>query len=157
MSIISSSADLFQPQADGRRWIIERHTDHLGVVRERGPYLADASYDPDGDLASRAAEMNAALAAGELSRDVAEIAEVETPRVSTEFCTRAQLAARLREAFMAARGVRALRIGAYIDANLTDAQLKTLFSLTNAQVTALRTKLDDMAARLAAVNSEVGQ
>jgi len=41
MSIVSSTYTVGHAQADGRRWVIERHTDHLGAVHERRYKAAD--------------------------------------------------------------------------------------------------------------------
>ena len=75
---------------------------------------------------------------------------------SFNYSTVAQLRARMRQEFKTATGRRLHRIATWMNANLTDAQLKNIFSLTDPQTAALRTKLQNMAARLAAFDAEVG-
>ena len=70
--------------------------------------------------------------------------------------TPTQLAQRLRERFRGASRLEALQIARFFAA-LTDAQLKALFSLTNAQTTALRTKLTDMMATVDKIRTAAGQ
>ena len=55
--------------------------------------------------------------------------------------TPAQNLAELRLRFRESSGVETLRIAAWLHANLTVAQIKNLFSLSDAQVTALRIRL----------------
>ena len=70
--------------------------------------------------------------------------------------TRTQLAQRLRERFRGASRLEALQIARFFAA-LTDTQLKALFSLTNAQTTALRTKLTDMMTTVDRIRATVGE
>ena len=66
MPIVSSTqiVDAHQQQTGGR-YVIERHTDELGVVYQVGPYLAPDGYDTAARLASRAVEISAQLAEAE--------------------------------------------------------------------------------------------
>ena len=68
----------------------------------------------------------------------------------------AQFRQKLRQEFQTATGRRLHKIAAYIDGNFTDAQLKNGFNLTDAQTAALRTKLQNMSARLNAFDTEAG-
>lgn len=77
--------------------------------------------------------------------------------LSFKFSTAAQLRARLRQEFRESRGVRLHRIAAWADANLTDAQLKNVFGLTDPQTAALRSRLQAMRARIEACDAEVGE
>jgi len=70
--------------------------------------------------------------------------------------TPTQLAQRLRERFRDASRLEALQIARFLAA-LTDAKLKALFSLTNAQTTALRTKLTDMMTTVDRIRATVGE
>jgi hypothetical protein len=73
------------------------------------------------------------------------------------YSTQAQLRDAVRSEFRNSTGRRAHRIARWLDANLTDAQLKAAFNLTNAQTTALRTKLQTMALRLDAFDTAAGE
>lgn len=72
-------------------------------------------------------------------------------------CTRAQFAARLRERFRLARGVEALRLAQWIGANLTDAEIKAVWGLTNAQLTALKSRFASKSALLSQVDAAGGE
>lgn len=70
--------------------------------------------------------------------------------------TPAQLAQRLRERWRDASRLEALQIARFLS-GLTDAQLRSLFGLTNPQVTTLRAKLDDMLATVQRIRTAQGQ
>lgn len=74
-----------------------------------------------------------------------------------KFSTQAQLRQRVRQEFAEARGVRLHKLAKWANNNLTNAQLKNAFNLTDAQTTALRTKLQNMQSRLDAMDVEAGQ
>ena len=74
-----------------------------------------------------------------------------------KYSTPAQLRQRVRQEFKIATGRRLHKIAAWADANLTDAQLQNVFGLTAPQASTLRTKLQAMAARLTAFDTEAGQ
>jgi hypothetical protein len=73
------------------------------------------------------------------------------------YSTQAQLRDAVRTEFRNSTGRRAHRIAKWLDANLTDAQLKAAFNLTNPQTAALRTKLQTMASRLDALETAAGE
>jgi len=70
--------------------------------------------------------------------------------------TRTQLAQRLRERFRAASRLEALQIARFFAA-LTDAQLKVLFSLTDAQTSALRSRLTAMMTTVDRIRATAGE
>lgn len=65
MSIVSSSYVVGHTQACGRSYVTETHTDHLGV-RYTLEYLASPSAAYDTILANHAAQIEVALAEGEV-------------------------------------------------------------------------------------------
>lgn len=73
------------------------------------------------------------------------------------YSTPAQLRQRVRQEFKNATGRRLHKIAAWADANLTDVQLQNVFGITAPQAVTLRTKLQAMAARLNAFDTEAGQ
>lgn len=73
------------------------------------------------------------------------------------YSTPAQLRARLRQEFKTATGRPLHKLAAWMDANLTDAQLQNIFSITAPRASTLRTKLQAMASRLNAFDAEAGQ
>ena len=72
MSIESSAIIVDREQADNRRWIVEEHTDDIGVVH-RVRFLAPADWDAEGYLPTRAAMIEAQLEAAEIAANMAEI------------------------------------------------------------------------------------
>ena len=72
MAIVQSVPLFDSPQPDGRRWIEEQHTDHLGV-HHFTRYLADAAHDTAASLVANAAAWEAQLAAQELAANEQEI------------------------------------------------------------------------------------
>lgn len=70
---IETSILLFDSQqVDGRRWIEERHTDHLGE-NHYTRYLADSNHDTAASLTANAAAWEAQLEREELARNEQEI------------------------------------------------------------------------------------
>jgi hypothetical protein len=59
--IVSSTHTVGHAQVDGRKWVIERHTDHLGAVHERR-YKAAPDADYVAIRTARAAQIEAELA-----------------------------------------------------------------------------------------------
>lgn len=64
MAILSSTFAVGHAQADGRRYVTERHTDDAGGVHER-EYLAALGADHAAIAAAYAVELADELAAGE--------------------------------------------------------------------------------------------
>ena len=70
MPIVSSVIAEDSRQIDGRRWVREQHTDHVGVVRE-AVYMAEAGQIID--LAASAARIDAQLMEAEIAANEAEV------------------------------------------------------------------------------------
>ena len=69
-----------------------------------------------------------------------------------------QFRQRLRELFQSSTGLRACKLAKYIRSlNLTDNQLKSLFNINNAQLAALKTKLQNMEAKYDDTTAQEGQ
>lgn len=62
--IASSAHALGHAQADGRRYVVETHTDHLGVAH-RVEYLAAVGTDTAAVMTARATQLEARLAEAE--------------------------------------------------------------------------------------------
>lgn len=60
MPVVTSSLSVGHAQRDGRRYVTETHTDHLGRVHER-EFLADEGTDLHALLAQHAAELDRTL------------------------------------------------------------------------------------------------
>lgn len=72
------------------------------------------------------------------------------------YSTPTQLAQRLRERFRGATKLEALLIARFFAA-LTNAQLKALFGLTDAQTSAFRSRLDDKLMTMDRIRATVGE
>ena len=66
MPVISSQSIVdVHAQANGGRYVIERHTDDAGFVHQVGPYLAPAGFNVAARVTARAAEMSVQMAEAE--------------------------------------------------------------------------------------------
>lgn len=74
-----------------------------------------------------------------------------------DYSTPAQNIAELRRRFKKSSGMQTLRIARWIYTNLTVAQIKSAFNLSDAQVNALRTRLLAMWDQLRAVEDARGE
>lgn len=144
-------------QRDGRRWIREHHTDHLGVVHVI-TYLAAAAFDSAAALLARVATLELSLRDQEIAANLRSvIAEGENATITLVHSTAAQNRTGLRIAYQVATRTEAIFIGDYLN-TLTDGQLQTAFSLTAPQVTSLRTnKLVPAAAAADTIRAATGQ
>lgn len=66
MAIVSSTHTVGHAQIDGRRYVVESHTDHLGIVRAV-EYLAAVGTNYVAVRAARAAQLDVQLAEAEAS------------------------------------------------------------------------------------------
>jgi DNA-binding transcriptional MerR regulator len=71
--------------------------------------------------------------------------------------TPAQNLAELRRRFRASSGVETLRMAAWLHANLTVAQIKDVFNLSDAQVTALRSRMVALRDQLRSLEQAKGE
>lgn len=137
MPISSSTIAGVGVQRDGRRWILERHLDHLGIEYTRH-WLAGASDDLDAALASYAAQLLGGIRDAEISRNIASVMANGSQAVtSTAYSTAAQNFSALRDAYQTATRVEAIMIGDFLG-SLTDVQLRAAFNTTQTQVDNLR-------------------
>ena len=157
MAIVSSAIVEDHAQADGRRWIRERHTDQVGLLYEFA-WLAAAAQDAPAVMNARVASINVDLIAAEIGRNVADVlanGSLASPRIV--YGTAAQSFAGLRAAYATATRTDAIMIGDFLG-TLTDGQLQTAFSMTAGQVTTLRTaKLTPAATLAASIRAAAGQ
>lgn len=145
----TSTAD--QPQIDGRRIITYRCTDHLGNAHVVGPTLVPAAYNAAAGMLERLAAHEQNLAEAEI-QGVLEKSHGDAFTVTPTHATQAQLRRSIFSAFRAGNALESRRFVPALDA-LTNAQLSTMFSLSPAQITSLRSRLD----RLRNINTLVGQ
>lgn len=157
MSIVSSQIVEDRAQADGRRAIRERHTDHIGRHQEV-TYLAESGANATTTMNNRVAQIEAHSKATEILANLNNALSDDTPAPTFDYSTQQEFSSALRELFKLSRGRDALRLGWYVESfNLTNNQLANLFGITAGQATTLQTKLDNMAAAYEAMLAEVGQ
>jgi hypothetical protein len=156
MTIISSVIADNVIQRDGRRSIVEHHTDQLGIVY-RHIYLSVGNANLNAALAAYAAQLDADLTNNEIQANIGNVTRDGSLAVtSTIYSTGAQNFSALREAYRTAARVEAIMIGDFLS-SLTDAQLRTAFSMTQAEVNTLRTnKLTPSASAATTIRSTVG-
>lgn len=142
-------------QKDGRRFVIERHTDDAGLehVVEYGP---TDSVDYQTTLLARAAQLDEYLADHEFA------ACVEDGTVRIQYQTAAQFAARFRQKYRAASREEAARLATWIidritAAQLTDLQVRTAFGLTTTQYSAMKTRWTTLRTHWLAVQAAAGE
>lgn len=138
MTIVTSDFVAGPVQVDGRRWVRERHVDHMGVILTFD-WLAPVGADITTAVSDRAALLPPQATAAEVEKDVGEITRLGSlATVTTNYALLGQVRAALRLAYKTAVGSDAAMLGDFL-ASLTDAQLQTLFAMTAGQVTTLRT------------------
>ena len=156
MSIIASNIISNVVQGDGRRSIVERHTDHLGKTWDRY-YVAAALFDFAAALAAYATRLVIDLRNNEITSNVEAVVTNGSLAVYTlNYSTAAQNFSALRTAYQISTKVEAIMIGDFLS-SLTNAQLQNAFNMTLAEVTTLRTnKLTPAANAAATIRASTG-
>lgn len=157
MPIASSETLSALVQRDGRRWVHERHVDHLGVEYVRH-WLAGASDNLATALSAYAALLLDVLRDREIEANLAAIVENGSlATIALEHSTAAQNRTALREAYRTATRVQAIMIGDYLN-TLTNNQLASAFNITTGEAATLRTnKLEPAATIASGIRSAAGQ
>lgn len=136
--IISSIISDVGIQHDGRRWVLEKHVDHLGIEHVRH-WLAMVGENLNTALVAYASRLLTELRDVEISRNIALILiDGRLAATSTDYSTGAENFVVLRSGYQSATRAEAIFAGDFL-ASLTDAQLRNLFGMTQAEVTTLRT------------------
>lgn len=156
MPITSSETLSALVQRDGRRWVHERHVDHLGIEHVRH-WLAGASDNLATALSAYAAVLVDALRDREIDANIASIVDNGSlATITLQHSTAAQNRTALREAYRTATRVQAVMIGDYLN-TLTNNQLATAFNITTEEAATLRTnKLEPAATIASGIRSATG-
>lgn len=143
-------------QADGRRAVVEKHTDDTGITYIR-QYLGPSNTDTSAVLAAYATQLTADISAAEIANNLAQVTTLGSLASPTLVqSTLAANLASLRAAYLVATQVQAVMIGDYMSAR-TDGLLQTAFGLTAGQVTTLRTnKLTPAASAATTIRAATG-
>jgi len=155
MSIVSSEVIADSVQIDGRRAITERHVDHLSVGH-LVQYMAEAGDDISARLAPGALQLAIYLSDVEIRQDLAVIALGDYSDVTANHASLADVRAAIRALYQTGRGEIIGRLAGFL-LTLTDAQLRTLFAMTQVEVVALRLRLQAKVDALSAVLSAAGE
>jgi hypothetical protein len=156
MPIVSSTFSVDVAQRDGRRYVVETHTDSAGGVhrREYGPV---GEVDYAAILAARAQALGIELADSE----AAAAFEADAAPVLVHQ-TAVQLAARFREAYRNASDIRQAKMATWILARIaagtfTDTQVRNAFGLTTTQYNAMKARMTTLRDQYAAVMAARGE
>ncbi len=155
MPIVSSVLQADAVQRDLRRAVIERHTDHLGVVH-RVHYLAESQANAAATMVARVPLIEAGLAESEIQRNVGHILSGQFGRVTAQHTTLPLFRAALRELYREGSGEAVGRLATFL-LTLSDARLRGLFNIGQGQVAALRNRLQTRAAVVAALDGLTGE
>jgi hypothetical protein len=159
--IVSSTCLVGHLQRDGRRYVIERHTDHLGAVHER-EYLAPfGQTEPERDalLAQSAIDIAGLLAIAEYLLRVS----ADGWEGPLEHQTAAQFADKLRFEYRESMRERVCYLAWWLlrrinEGSFTDAQVRNAFGMTTQQYGTFKTnKLEPFHDHWAAVLTAVGE
>ena len=157
MAIVSSVIESISLQKDGRSWIHEIHADQISVRYERS-YLASAGFNTAVALSAYATQLSSDIIAQEIASNISDVTvngSLAVPHLI--YSTATQNFAALRIAYQSATQVQAIMIGDFLN-TLTDNQLQNAFSITAAQVTALRNnKLVPAANAATTIRASLGQ
>jgi hypothetical protein len=150
------SLNVGHAQVDGRRYVLEIHTDAQGEFA-RIDYLAADGLDYDAVATAHEASLLESSAAQEL-----EIAIAEDAMPLLRFFDLDGLIARMRELFRNNERERLCEIARWILArinagDLTDTQVRTAFGLTAGQYNALKNRITALAAALDTVRGAKGE
>jgi hypothetical protein len=141
---------------DGRKYVTEEILDTQGNFHPH-LYLAAAGEDLQAHLLETQAQYEDALQVGELDRHYHLITERGSAAVITlRFVTPAQMRSYLRERFRETVGVQAAKLAQFL-LTLTDNQLKSLFTVNDAQLATLKQRLQTRADIVDDVDSMVGE
>jgi len=157
MPIVSSVIQTDRPQADGRRKIVEAHTDHLGRVHMRR-YLAGDGDNVSAGLVTRAGEILEGLVIHELGQHVSAVSQFGSGAVIVlVYVTAGEARSALREALRDARGIILANLAEFC-LTLTNGQLQSLFGVSaGTQTTQLRSRLQAKVDKRDALLAEVGE
>lgn len=138
MPITNSQTVSDVAQIDGRRSVHLRYLDHNGNIYSWF-YLAEPSADVDAERVAYIPTLEAQLTSSERDRNIASILS-GTYTVSTEWVTVTVMRQAVRESYLVATGEQVGRIAGFLLLQ-TDANLRTLFNRTQAEVNQLKVRL----------------
>lgn len=154
MGIVSSVIVEDRVQADGRRQVRERHTDHLGKVVDIS-YRAMPGADANAAMAARVNGLEANLAATELVEIVQRIRAGRRFGGTPDYTTIPNIAARVADVYLGAPGVYAANFAEWLNGR-TDALLRNVFGIGQPAIAGLRARFVELVALRDAIESQAG-
>lgn len=156
MSIVSSVIASDDVQIDGRRYIREVHTDHVGVEHVV-MFLAPADWNAQLAMTARVPTLETSLRDAEIADNIADAAaNGQFATITLIHSTSAQNGAAVRAAYQSMSRTEAIFVGEYLS-TLSDATLRNIFGMTQTQVNNLRaTKLTPAANLAASIRAATG-
>lgn len=154
MSIVSSSIVI--QRDDGGFWYVEEeHTDNIGG-KHKWRYTPTKAVDLNAVMAQHAAVLAERLA----NEEIEDCIELNV--LLTNFNTKAELAAKIRELYREAEWERLFKIARWIRARIqagdfTEAQVQNAFGLTNPQWNTLKTKFQNYDDALTLIETAAGE
>ena len=142
-------------QIDGRRHIIERHVDDFGITHDYF-YMAESNTDVNAIMTARVATLEAQLVEADIQLNIQRILEGNYGEVINKYATLTDIRAALRNFYQTATREEVGRMAGFL-LTLTDAQLRTLFNMTQSQVNQLKTRLQARFDELTAVLTATGE
>ena len=157
-NIVSSTVFSDSPQADGRRWICEQHTDLTGLQYFFW-WMALATDLANSQLVSHAAQLGNDLASQEIAANITAALNQGVPPLTFNYSTFGQGEAAVRLFFATVTGFPAQQMANFLsNLHLTDTSLETVFSVTSgAQLTALKANLANLTSAYAITLGGHGQ
>lgn len=157
MPITASEILYDRAQADGRRRVLEQHTDSLSRVYNVS-YLAAPGADANAALAARVVLLEAALKEAEIEANIARALDGETSGFSLEWSTANENYAALRQLYSTLTSWELIIIGHVLHhQSLSDALIRNLFGVSQAQVQGIRDRLEAKDTLYHAILAEVGE
>lgn len=145
MTVVSSAVSRDVKRRDGRRDIVERHTDHLGIAHTVR-YMAEPDQDTAPLLAQHAIQIARSLRDNELEQARDSLEDGADPSsITVEHTTRNQMRRFLVRHFLRSQARSAIKVIRLID-NLTDRELRNLLNIGQARVGAIRSRVTDLKA-----------
>lgn len=119
-------------QADGRRWVRERHTDHVGG-QHFVSYLAEPESNATATMTARVASIEAQLKQAEINANLAKALNGETNTFTFQHSTANENLAALRELFRNSTKWELVTLAHVLHhQGLTNNQIDNLFGTSNA-------------------------
>lgn len=161
MTITSSQIIEDSPQTDGRRWITEEHTDHLGG-KHRINYMAEGDADANAIMSIRVAGIEESLADNEETVAIEQAYNgVDPIMFSPEFTTVKKFFKRLIRDAMKNKDVRIVLVLKplidFLEATYTAQQIANYLDVSLSVLSRIKTRVNDLYAIKSVIDTDLGR